>query len=255
MNPLQHHDIEKIVEIAQAAGRAIMGIRETGVVSRQKQDASPVTVADEAANELITRSLGELDFKGPVVSEEGAKQASEHYWLVDPLDGTKEFISGSSEFTVNIALVSDGAVVFGVVHVPASGTTYWGGKSFGAKKIEHGVARDIRVTAGNISRMRIAVSRSHLDDSTMAYLSKYENHELIPSGSSLKLCLVAEGSADIYPRFGRTMEWDIGAGQAVLEGAGGGVFRRETLESLSYTKPKWENPSFIAASSRDLINP
>ena len=106
MNPLQHNDIEKIVEIAQAAGRAIMGIRETGFVSRQKQDASPVTVADDAANELITRSLGQLDFKAPVVSEEGAKQASEQYWLVDPLDGTKEFISGSSEFTVNIALVS-----------------------------------------------------------------------------------------------------------------------------------------------------
>ena len=255
MNLLPHDDIEKIVEIAQAAGRAIMEIRESGVASRQKQDSSPVTVADEAANELIMRSLEELDFKAPVVSEEGAQQASGVYWLVDPLDGTKEFISGSSEFTDNIALVSCGAVMFGVVHVPATGTTYWGGKSYGAKKIQHGVTRDIRVTAGNKNRTRIAVSRSHLDDSTVAYLSKYENHELIPSGSSLKLCLVAEGSADIYPRFGRTMEWDIGAGQAVLEGAGGGVFLRDSLESLSYTKPKWENPSFIAASSRDLINP
>ena len=255
MIPFQHYGIEKIVDIAQEAGRAIMEIRQTCFASWEKQDASPLTVADEVANELITRSLKELDFKAPVVSEEGAKQANKEHWLVDPLDGTKEFIVGSTEFTVNIALVSEGSVVFGVVHAPAIGTTYWGGKSFGAKKIEHGVTRDIRVTAGNVNRMRIAVSRSHLDDSTVAYLSKYENHELIPSGSSLKLCLVAEGSADIYPRFGRTMEWDIGAGQAVLEGAGGGVFRRETLKSLNYTKRKWENPSFIAASSRDLINP
>ena len=229
MNPLQHHDIEKIVEIAQAAGRAIMGIREAGFVSRQKQDASPVTVADEAANELITRSLGELDFKAPVVSEEGAKQASEEFWLVDPLDGTKEFISGSSEFTVNIALVSNGAVVFGVVHVPASGTTYWGGKSFGAKKIEHGVARDIRVTAGNKSRMRIAVSRSHLDDSTVAYLSKFENHELIPSGSSLKLCLVAEGSADIYPALAEPWSGTSGQGRQFLRVRAEGCF----VETLS----------------------
>jgi 3'(2'), 5'-bisphosphate nucleotidase len=243
--------LERAVSIAHAAGAAIMPYYQRGVAVREKADASPVTAADEAADELITRALRNLTPAIPVVSEESAAQFAGQapgrtFWLVDPLDGTKEFIHQRDEFTVNIALIEDGAPVLGVVYLPARGETYAGAGGCGAEMIDRDGRRPIRCRPLPRTGAIVAVSRSHGDHAAdAALLGRVRVAGQVQAGSALKFCLVARGDADLYPRAGRTMEWDTAAGQAVLAAAGGSVVDRSG-GPLTYGKPGFENPSFLA---------
>ena len=212
-------------EIAQAAGRAIMPIYARGAAVTTKADGSPLTEADLAANEVIQSGLSTSGLGLPVVSEESDPDAAiagapETYWLVDPLDGTKEFVKGLDEFTVNIALVEKGTPILGVVCAPVVDLTYYAAKGVGAWRVSQESAAQ-RITASQRERPATAVvSRSHLDASTEAFLERLGVSEVIRRGSSLKLCAVADGQADIYPRSGPTCLWDTAAGAAVAREAG-----------------------------------
>ncbi len=237
-----------LVATADAAGDEIMklyGIAAT----RTKADASPVTEADEAAEALIISDLAKLTPDIPIVAEESAAKGGlpsdvgDLFWLVDPLDGTKEFISGNGEFTVNIALIRNELPDVGVVGVPAKGLMYaTDGRQ--ATRRSDGRTEQISVRRVPDEGLYAAVSRSHLDAETEIYLKEFRIAGKVSGGSSLKFCLVAEGSADIYPRFGRTMEWDTAAGHAVVRAAGGSV-RDVDGNELTYGKPGFANPSFI----------
>jgi 3'(2'), 5'-bisphosphate nucleotidase len=217
--------LEPIKEIARAAGRAILAASADGADVTTKQDGSPLTRADTASHEVIESRLLALKPVFPIVSEEGdlrraGQGASESYWLVDPLDGTKEFVKGLSEYTVNIALVERGAPILGVIYAPAVGALYCAAKGLGAWKVgARGSPR--RISAKVRRRPRVAVvSRSHLSAETEAFLSRQKITEVIKRGSSLKMCAVAEGQADVYPRFGPTYLWDTAAGAAIATEAG-----------------------------------
>ena len=246
--------------IAMAAGAEILAIYERDFVVRSKQDASPVTEADEAAERLILAELAMLAPDIPAVAEESVaagrmpKALGNRFWLVDPLDGTKEFISRNGEFTVNIALVEGGRPVMGVVYAPAIGRMFCGTVGVGATAQEVDADGElsepipIEVRAPSKAGLVVVASRSHRDAKTDEYLTQYKVAELTSAGSSLKFCLVAAGEADLYPRLGRTMEWDTAAGHAILAAAGGAV---ETLDGkpLTYGKPGFENPFFVARSA------
>ncbi len=239
------------------AGRAIMDVyqrEDLGV--RAKDDASPVTEADEAADALISAGL-RAEFPGiPLVTEE---QAATHdlsariFLIVDPLDGTKEFIKRRGEFTVNIALVEDGTPTLGVVYAPAKErmflTPATGGviEETGDFDLEKaGPTKPIRVASPDTAALRVVASKSHRDQATDDYISRYPVQDMVSAGSSLKFCLVAAGEADFYPRLGPTMEWDTAAGHAVLGAAGGSVLVKKTHEPLRYGKPEFRNPFFLA---------
>ena len=237
-----------LVVTVDAAGDTIMELYGVADI-RTKADASPVTEADEAAEALIIERLATLTPNIPVVAEESAAKdmlppdVGKTFWLVDPLDGTKEFISGNGEFTVNIALIRDGLPVLGVVGAPAKGLLYaTDGRT--ATRRRDGTTEQITARHPRDEGLYAAVSRSHLDAETEIFLTEFRIADKISGGSSLKFCLVAEGSADIYPRFGRTMEWDTAAGHAVVRAAGGSVRDADDKE-LAYGKPGFENPSFI----------
>jgi 3'(2'), 5'-bisphosphate nucleotidase len=246
-----------IEAIAERAGEAILRFYQSGVAHRFKADASPVTAADEAAEAVILPALRALMPEVPAVSEEavdaghipdvhGPGNPSGRFWLVDPLDGTKEFISGNGEFTVNIALIEGGRPLLGVVHVPALGTTYGGIVPGVARRRRDNVARPISARQPPADGVIVLSSRSHGDDAAMeAFLTAEQIGGHRTAGSALKFCHVAEGIADLYPRLGRTMEWDTAAGHAVVVAAGGRV---TTLDGgdLSYGKPGFENPHFVA---------
>jgi 3'(2'), 5'-bisphosphate nucleotidase len=229
--PLADHLREGVIAIARDAGAAIMAVHGDDIAVRAKADHSPVTAADMAAHRCIVAGLAELTADIPVLSEESAhtvpldqRRGWSRYWLVDPLDGTREFLKGNGEFTVNIALVDDGVPVFGVIQAPASGALWHGAPGQGAfrrdgESAEHAIAS--RRPA--VPPLRVAASRSHLDARTAALLGRMGEHETIGLGSSLKFCLLAEGGMDAYPRLGPTSEWDTAAGQAILEAAGGCV--------------------------------
>jgi 3'(2'), 5'-bisphosphate nucleotidase len=252
------------IDIARDAGRAILVIydamlssdegRRAALVAR-KADDSPLTQADLAAHRLITQRLRELRPELPVVSEEddagdaGRMPARGAYWLVDPLDGTKEFLEGSGEFTVNIALIQDGAARMGVVHAPALGQSYWGGAGLGAFRETGGRVEAIRVAAPapEGTKLRVVASKSHMNAPTAKFIEALGPHELVQAGSSLKFCRVAEGAADIYPRLGPTSEWDTAAAQAVLEAAGGHVWTLDGAR-LRYGKATILNPEFVASA-------
>ncbi len=235
--------------MARAAGDLIMTYYDAGFAVRNKADASPVTDADEAAERLIVEGLRSLDPDIPIVAEElfAAGRAPEvgdgPFWLVDPLDGTKEFIGRNGEFTVNIALIRDGAPVEGVVLAPALPVIYF--TRDGAAYMAEGDAapKPIRVAGANGDVVAV-VSRSHYSAETADFLSQYEVSSERAAGSSLKFGLIASGAATLYPRLGRTMEWDTAAGDAVVRAAGGSV---RTLDgaALRYGKPGFENPHFI----------
>lgn len=244
--------IESVIRVAEEAGRAILGVYDGPIDVTVKADASPLTQADQLAHQLIESALEQLTPAWPVVSEESDEEhkarrlSASCYWLIDPLDGTKEFIRRNGEFTVNIALIEAGRTVFGVVYVPVSGVSYWGGLGLGAWRKEWEKVQTIRVKAAQADeRLKVVGSRSHSNEQTEAYLAQLPEYELIGVGSSLKFCLIAEGRAHLYPRLGPTCEWDTAAAQAVLEGAGGRV---ETLAGtpLGYSKPDILNPSFVA---------
>ena len=251
--------IEQLLPIARAAGDAIMAIYTRGsAIVGLKEDASPVTEADLAAHRVLATQLAGLLHECPVVSEEDS--ASQVYrrnrglfWLIDPLDGTKEFIARNGEFTVNIALIEDGRCTLGVVYAPAIDALYWGGAGLGAFRCMGAHMVAIKVAPPMLDRTcRVLASKSHLNEATQTMIDRLGEVNLIQAGSSLKFCRIAEGAADIYPRLAPTCEWDTAAAQAVLEGAGGVVVDLHG-EPLQYGKPEVLNPSFIATRDTALI--
>lgn len=245
-------DLDNICTIARQAGAAIMAIYAGEFNVELKGDESPLTCADRAAHEVITAGLQQAYPEIPVLSEEGMatpyreRCSWQRFWLVDPLDGTKEFIKRNGEFTVNIALIEGGRTVAGVVYVPAQGKTYYGGLGIGCwLQDDSGAAKPIRVReADHAAGLTVVMSRSHPSPELAAYLRDITVAEALPVGSSLKLCVVAEGKADLYPRLGPTMEWDTAAGQAVVEAAGGTVTQVDG-SPLLYNKENLLNPFFI----------
>jgi 3'(2'), 5'-bisphosphate nucleotidase len=240
-----------VVPLAEEAGRATLQFYG-GTEAKTKADGSPVTAADQAAEDIILPKLRALTPDIPVVSEEEASKGltpdvtGSRFWLVDPLDGTKEFISGNGEFTVNIALIENGVPVLGVVVVPARGETFAGAGVGTATLTDSAGTRAISVRTPPEAGLTVVGSRSHGDASAMdAFLAGRKVADFRAAGSSLKLCLIARGEADLYPRLGTTMEWDIAAGHAVLASAGGRV---ETVdgEKFVYGKPDYRNPHFAA---------
>jgi 3'(2'), 5'-bisphosphate nucleotidase len=243
--------LEPCTDIALEAGRAIMAVYDTGFTVSQKEDSSPLTQADLASHRCILERLAALTPELPVLSEEAAeipyaeRSRWDRYWLVDPLDGTKEFVKRNGEFTVNIALIEDGAPVLGVVHAPALGVTYLAAVGAGTFRIRNGARQALR-TRVTPPRPVLVVSKSHRDASLDAFLARAPEHEALSRGSSLKLCLVAEGSADFYPRTGPTSEWDTAAGQCVAEQAGAEVLSLPDWQPLRYNaKESLLNPGFV----------
>jgi len=261
---------------ALAAGREILKIYENGFSVEEKADGSPLTQADRCAHEIIQAALSDTGL--PLLSEEGRdiaydqRKAWERFWLVDPLDGTKEFIHRRGEFTVNIALIEDGRPVMGIVYLPTTGALYAAARGLGAWRLERkqfsilaslseelalkGAWSKITDEAGRLPLAHwaqrpftIIGSRSHGTEAVSAYVQRQEKEhgrvDFISAGSSLKFCRVAEGAADVYPRFGPTMEWDTAAGQAVAESAGAEVVDAESGRPLVYNKPDLKNPWFI----------
>jgi 3'(2'), 5'-bisphosphate nucleotidase len=260
----QRQLLDGACELARAAGRAILEVygREFSVV--RKSDDSPLTEADHVAHGIITSGLAQLDRAIPVLSEEAApaeaatRRGWSRYWLVDPLDGTKEFLKRNGEFTVNIALVEQHRAVLGAVFAPVLDRLYLGGLALGAWRQNGGTAPlRIAVRERAASPLRVVGSRSHPSPDLAQYLAGLGPYELTDMGSSLKICLVAEGAADIYPRLGPTSEWDTAAAQAILESAGGRMIDT-TGQPLRYnSKDDLLNPHFLAFGDqqRDWLAP
>jgi 3'(2'), 5'-bisphosphate nucleotidase len=246
--------LDQVIRIAYAAGQAVMEVYGTNFRVTGKADASPVTEADLRAEAVILAALRALTPELPIVAEESIAaghipHVGANFWLVDPLDGTKEFIGRNGEFTVNIALVHQGVPVLGVVFAPALGRLFAGALERGAFIEDAQGRRPIRCRALPPEGLTVVASRSHGDAAALdAFLGGRKVASLVCAGSSLKLCMVAAGEADLYPRFGRTMEWDIAAGQAVLLAAGGYV--TDMLGTpLRYGKPGFDNPHFVASGN------
>jgi 3'(2'), 5'-bisphosphate nucleotidase len=253
----------QLCKLASLAGDSIMNIYKgmqgndaqlARVLVEHKADASPLTLADQAAHQVIVDGLKALWPDTVVVSEEdplshAAGGGQGDFWLVDPLDGTKEFLACNGDFTVNIALVRNGEAILGVVYAPAHEQMYWGSKGHGAFKAHCGRTEEIRVSlAPNIGRpMRVLASKSHMNPATQAFVHRLGAHELIQAGSSLKFCRIAEGAAEIYPRLGPTCEWDTAAAQAVVEAAGGHVAQLDG-RPLRYGKSEVLNADFVVSN-------
>lgn len=243
---------KEILVIAQKAGIAIMDIYHTAADFQMeaKSDNSPVTIADKMANEIICSHLNNLRIKWPIISEESPslsyneRKDLEYCWMVDPLDGTKEFIKKNGDFTVNIALLHQQRPILGVVYIPVTATGYIAVKGQGAFKITPDGTKGIQVQTTSVHQ-RILCSRSHLTSATQAYINKFPNPKLIARGSSLKFLLIAEGNADLYPRLGPTMEWDTAAADIIVTEAGGEVVEWESKTPLLYNKASLRNPFFL----------
>jgi len=237
-------------QLAQEAGEIIMKIYEAEDFDiRAKSDDSPVTAADEAADAHISAGLRAAFPDVALVTEEQADSHGQDvstFLIVDPLDGTKEFIQRRGDFTVNIAYVENGVPLRGVVYAPARGRLFLTRADGVSVEETDGTARQIKVRQPDNAALLVVASKSHRDQATDDYIAKYAVADSRSAGSSLKFCLVATGEADLYPRLGRTMEWDTAAGQAVLLGAGGQVVRFDDHTPLTYGKPIFENPFFIA---------
>lgn len=250
--------IEPVAALTTAAGRAILEVYATDFEVETKSDDSPLTRADLASHHTLVAGLRELTPDTPIVSEEGGlpefaeRSAWPRYWLIDPLDGTKEFVNRNGEFTVNVALIDAHRPVFGVVHAPVQDKTYVGCTGHGAElRFADGAPRPIRVAGRSSDPVRVVGSRSHRGASLDAFLERVGETDLVPMGSSLKFCVVAEGLADVYPRLGPTSEWDTAAAQAVVEQAGGRVLRLDG-KPLSYNeKEDILNPYFVVAGPAD----
>jgi 3'(2'), 5'-bisphosphate nucleotidase len=245
--------LDQVSAIARDAGAAIMRIYGADIAVETKDDRSPLTAADRASHELICRALARLTPDVPVWSEEsatvdfGERARWPRFWLVDPLDGTREFIKRNGEFTVNIALVEGHEPVLGVVHVPTLDRDYCGGRGLGATRRDGASApQPIRVCQPARSPVRVVGSRSHGGSSLDPFLARVGTHELVPMGSSLKFCLVAEGAADVYPRLGPTSEWDTAAAQAIVETAGGAVTDLQGHRLAYNCRREVLNPHFVA---------
>ena len=255
---------EALLPVAIEAGAAILAVRRAGAHVEWKADASPVTEADRAAEAVITEALGAIAPGVPVIAEEAAyegrlPETGAAFFLVDPLDGTKEFVRGGNDFTVNIGLVRDCSPVLGVILLPETGKLFWGAVGAGAWRalVVDGVVTErqpIHVRPVPDGGIAVVASRSHRTPETDAYIGRYDVEKLVSAGSSMKFCVVASGKADLYPRMGPTMQWDTAAGDAILRAAGGSVV---TLDGRPFTYgPKdaagadaYKNPWFIAAGS------
>ena len=254
--------IEPIVALAVNAGDRILEVYATDFDVQSKADESPLTQADLASQNVIVAGLAKLTPDIPIISEEDGLPPFEErgqwrrYWLIDPLDGTREFVNRNGEFTVNIALIEEHRPVFGVVRVPVQRKTYIGCEGRGAElRDEHGNARQIRVSTAAAKPARVVGSSSHRGASLDTFLENLGDYELVAMGSSLKFCVIAEGGADVYPRLGLTSEWDTAAAQAVVEQAGGKVVEIDG-KALSYNaKEDILNPWFvvIGAADRDWL--
>jgi 3'(2'),5'-bisphosphate nucleotidase len=251
-------DLMKVVALARAAGDAVMKVYETDFEVTNKADDSPLTQADLASHHCIVAGLKALDPAIPVLSEESAatdyaqRMSWNTYWLIDPLDGTKEFLKKNGEFTVNIALIRNGEPVAGVVHAPALNVTYWGDAAGAFKQIGDNAPSRIRVSSLPASNQgwRVVGSRSHQTPEFSTFMAALPAADIVPMGSSLKLCLVAEGAADLYPRLGPTSEWDTAAAQAVVTAAGGKVLELATLTPLrcNTRSDSLLNPDFVVCA-------
>ncbi len=263
--------LESLLKISFKAGQEILAVYQSEFAVENKEDKSPLTLADKNSHEVIEMELTSLYPGVPILSEEGKsiyyKERSdwEYFWLVDPLDGTKEFVKRNGEFTVNIALIHNGYPVMGVIYAPILDTVYFAKQNSGSYKLEKvsdtSFVNDEELLA-NAQKLpsiqenqvkSVVASRSHMSNETEEFIRKIKNEygkvEITSAGSSLKLCLVAEGTADVYPRFAPTMEWDTGAGQAIVEQAGGTVVNPQTNDRLQYNKENLLNPWFIVRKS------
>jgi len=247
------HLLPDVLRLVTEAEKAILEVYASGHEVEYKSDDSPITRADRAAHEILVAGLTRLTPDVPVLSEESTAQharevrgAWREFWLVDPLDGTKEFISRNGEFTVNVALVRDHRPVLGVVGAPVLGVTYYGAEGHGAFKLQPGRPAERIHVRPAADPLVVVGSRSHRGDSLDGVLAKLGAHELRPMGSSLKFCLVAEGAADFYPRLGPTSEWDTAAAQAVVEAAGGAVTALDGRPLRYNERDTLLNPHFLA---------
>jgi 3'(2'), 5'-bisphosphate nucleotidase len=245
--------------IVARAGAAIMRIYGSGFTVQHKEDDSPLTLADLESQRVIIEGLNAITPGIPILSEESAqapwseRRSWSELWVVDPLDGTREFVKRNGEFTVNIALVREHEPVLGVVAAPAQGLLYWGAAGLGAfSQAQGGAQVPIQVSAPQ-NPLRVVGSRSHASAETAGYLARLGPHEMNGIGSSLKFCLVAEGNADLYPRFGPTSEWDTAAGQAVLEAAGGHVTRPDGHRLRYNCRDSLINGDFLAFSNPSVL--
>jgi 3'(2'), 5'-bisphosphate nucleotidase len=268
-NAINEALLNQVIELCRQAGDAIMEVYESseGIEVKTKADDSPLTKADLAAHAILEPALAKLLDGAPVLSEEGeipdfkVRKKWQQYWIIDPLDGTKEFIKRSGEFTVNVAFISDGKPILGVVYVPVTGVTYAGGSTLGAFKIDDGNTHPIKVRSIASCRQQsipvsIVASRNHGAEAVTTLLNNISK-QLGPAtttnmGSSLKLCLIAEGVADLYPRLAPTCEWDTAAAQAVVEAAGG-IVLDDQMNILRYNqKDSLLNPYFYVIGDKDF---
>jgi 3'(2'), 5'-bisphosphate nucleotidase len=241
-----------VVALAREAGRAILGVYASSFAVQEKQDSSPLTEADLRSQDILAAGLRRLLPEVPILSEEAesvpwAERAGwDWLWVVDPLDGTREFVQRNGEFTVNVALVQRHRPVLGVVHAPVPGTDYYACEGYGAFRSDAGGPASIHVARPAASPLRVVGSRSHRGSSLDPFLARVGPHEMVAVGSSLKFCLVAEGAADVYPRLGPTSEWDTAAGQCVLEQAGGQVTDLAGRPLAYNAREELLNPWFVA---------
>jgi len=258
----------KICEIfrslALTSGEVIMDVYNSSTFEVSlKSDDSPVTIADKKADEVISKGLKKYFPEVPIVTEEQIQShnlSASVFFIVDPLDGTKEFIKRRGDFTVNIALVANGEPIRGIVYAPARQRLFYTDENgeaveemayFSVSKM--GLVKKIKTAVSDNTALKVVASKSHRDKKTDEYISKYRCKELVTAGSSLKFCLIASGEADLYPRFGPTMEWDTAAGHAILSAAGGSVLQAEDKQPLKYGKPHYRNPFFIASSKTVIL--
>ena len=249
--------ISSTVEIAKEAGMVITEIYNSDFDYQLKEDLSPITAADNLSHNIITERLKTLTSKIPILSEENCnipykiRSQWAQYWLVDPLDGTKEFIKKNGDFTVNIALIDNNKPVFGVIHIPVSNESYWGSKASGSfYSNENNDIKQIYVSDNHHNPIRLVASRSHPSEMLNDLLEKIIDYAIIEVGSSIKFCLIASGQADCYPRFGPTSEWDTAAGEAMVSYAGGRVVNTNG-DSMNYNVQEgYLNPNFIVSNGK-----
>jgi 3'(2'), 5'-bisphosphate nucleotidase len=250
------HYLSVVCALAREAGAAILATRE--LHTQAKNDGSPVTAADLAANKVILDGLRALAPEIIIISEEsldqvGDRTQAEYVWLVDPLDGTSSFVEGGDDYTVNIALIQNGSPIIGAVYAPVSDTLYSGAIDRGAwKQVDDQAAKPISGGNGHTPPV-VARSHSHLDPRTAAWLEKFGDYQPLALSSSLKLCYVADGTADLYPRLGASNEWDNAAGDAVVRAAGGVVIDVDTNEPVAYNKPDLHASPFVAARNHAIL--
>lgn len=261
------NDFKPLFDLSIEAGKAIMDVYSKDFEVETKSDDSPLTIADKRSHRIILDALTSLYPDIPVISEEGTQVSYEErqnwpvFWLVDPLDGTKEFVNKNGEFTVNIALIENNYPTLGIIYVPALDTFYFGEKELGAYKLEEASRKTIsnsealfnlshKLPEANVTgTIRVVASRSHMSKETQEFIDGLEGQvEVVSSGSSLKFCLVAEGKAHYYPRYAPTMEWDTAAGQALVEAAGGSVTRYEDNKRFYYNRENQLNGWFLASN-------